>query len=134
MRRDAARQKFGLTDERPVLVMTGGSQGSLAMNRLMADWLRDGGAADAHLIWATGRGSYQEFAHHHLPPDVTVVPFLDPMADAWAVADLCVARAGMMTLAELCAWEFPQCLSRCPPPPRITSAITPRRWPRRAQA
>ena len=58
-------EKFGLTDERPVLVMTGGSQGSLAINRLMADWLRDGGAADAHLIWATGRGSYQEFAHHH---------------------------------------------------------------------
>ncbi|MBK6495753.1 MAG: UDP-N-acetylglucosamine--N-acetylmuramyl-(pentapeptide) pyrophosphoryl-undecaprenol N-acetylglucosamine transferase [Gemmatimonadetes bacterium] len=114
MRRDAARQKFGLTDERPVLVMTGGSQGSLAMNRLMADWLRDGGAADAHLIWATGRGSYQEFAHHHLPPDVTVVPFLDPMADAWAVADLCVARAGMMTLAELCAWGVPSVLVPLP--------------------
>ncbi|MBP6442922.1 MAG: UDP-N-acetylglucosamine--N-acetylmuramyl-(pentapeptide) pyrophosphoryl-undecaprenol N-acetylglucosamine transferase [Gemmatimonadales bacterium] len=114
MRRDAARQKFGLADERPVLVMTGGSQGSLAMNRMMADWLRDGGAADAHLIWATGRGSYQEFAHHHLPPDVTVVPFLDPMADAWAVADLCVARAGMMTLAELCAWGIPSVLVPLP--------------------
>jgi UDP-N-acetylglucosamine--N-acetylmuramyl-(pentapeptide) pyrophosphoryl-undecaprenol N-acetylglucosamine transferase len=113
-RRAAARERFGLDDDRPVLVMTGGSQGSLAMNRLIADWLRDGGAADAHLIWATGRGSHEQFAHHHLPPDVTVVPFLDPMADAWAVADLCVARAGMMTLAELCAWGIPSVLIPLP--------------------
>ncbi len=113
-RRAAARARFGLTDDRPVLVMTGGSQGSLAMNRVIAAWLRNGGMAEAHLIWATGRGSYQEFAHHHMPPDVTVVPFLDPMADAWAVADLCVARAGMMTLAELCAWGIPSVLVPLP--------------------
>lgn len=113
-RRTAARARFGITDERPVLIMTGGSQGSLAMNRLISAWLREGGAADAHLIWATGRATHEEFAHHHVPPDVTVVPFLDPMADAWAVADLCVARAGMMTLAELCAWGIPSVLVPLP--------------------
>ena len=43
-----------------------------------------------------------------------MVPFLDPMADAWAVADLCVARAGMMTLAELCAWGIPSVLVPLP--------------------
>jgi UDP-N-acetylglucosamine--N-acetylmuramyl-(pentapeptide) pyrophosphoryl-undecaprenol N-acetylglucosamine transferase len=43
-----------------------------------------------------------------------VTPFLDPMADAWAVADLCVARAGMMTIAELCAWGIPSILIPLP--------------------
>ena len=35
-------------------------------------------------------------------------------ADAWAVADLCVARSGMMTLAELCAWGIPSVLIPLP--------------------
>lgn len=113
-RRAAARVRFGLADDRPVLVVTGGSQGSLAINRLIAQWLATGGAPDAHLIWATGRATFDQFARHQMPPDVTVVPFLDPMADAWAVADLCVARAGMMTLAELCAWGIPSVIIPLP--------------------
>jgi UDP-N-acetylglucosamine--N-acetylmuramyl-(pentapeptide) pyrophosphoryl-undecaprenol N-acetylglucosamine transferase len=113
-RRAAARAHFGLTDDRPVLVVTGGSQGSLAINRLIADWLHQGGGAGAQIIWATGRALHAEFAPLDDPPGVTVVPFLDPMADAWAVADLCVARAGMMTLAELCAWGIPSVLIPLP--------------------
>jgi UDP-N-acetylglucosamine--N-acetylmuramyl-(pentapeptide) pyrophosphoryl-undecaprenol N-acetylglucosamine transferase len=42
------------------------------------------------------------------------VPFIDPMAAAWSVADLCVARAGMMTIAELCAWGIPAILIPLP--------------------
>jgi UDP-N-acetylglucosamine--N-acetylmuramyl-(pentapeptide) pyrophosphoryl-undecaprenol N-acetylglucosamine transferase len=113
-RRDAARRHFGLTDDRPVLVVTGGSQGSRAINLLVAEWLRSGAVGKAHLIWATGRATHAEFASLHSPPDVIVVPFLDPMADAWAVADLCVARAGMMTIAELCAWGIPSVLVPLP--------------------
>lgn len=113
-RRASARGRWGLTDQRPVLVVTGGSQGSLAINRLVAEWLRSGGGQDLSLIWATGRATYSEFAGFQDPPRVHVVPFLDPMADAWAVADLCVARAGMMTLAELSVWGIPAVLIPLP--------------------
>lgn len=113
-RRGSARERWGLTDGSPVLVVTGGSQGSLAINRLVAEWLRSGGGEDLHLIWSTGRATYSEFAVFHDAPRVHVVPFLDPMADAWAVADLCVARAGMMTLAELSAWGIPAVLIPLP--------------------
>ncbi len=112
--REAARTQFGFRDDRPVLVVTGGSQGSRAINRLVAEWLRGGGGAGAHLIWVAGKATLEEFAGFHAPPAVTVVPFLDPMASAWAVADLCVARAGMMTLAELCAWGIPAILIPLP--------------------
>lgn len=113
-RRDAARARFGLDPARPVLVVTGGSQGSLAINRAVAAWLDGGGGTDVQVIWATGRATYAEFASRHHPPAVHVVPFLDPMADAWAVADACVARAGMMTLAELAAWGIPAVLVPLP--------------------
>ena len=34
------------------------------------------------------------------------------MADAYAVADLVVSRAGMITVAEVCAWGLPWCSCR----------------------
>jgi UDP-N-acetylglucosamine--N-acetylmuramyl-(pentapeptide) pyrophosphoryl-undecaprenol N-acetylglucosamine transferase len=45
---------------------------------------------------------------------VQVVDFLDPMADGYAVADLVVSRAGMITVAELCAWGLPSILIPLP--------------------
>lgn len=113
-RRSSALHQFRITDDRPVLVVTGGSQGSLAINRIVAEWLRDGGGSTMQVIWATGRATYNEFARLHNPPYVNVLPFIEPMADAWSVADLCVARAGMMTLAELCAWGVPSVLIPLP--------------------
>ncbi len=113
--RAAARVRFGLgADDRPVLVVTGGSQGSLAINHLVSDWLDAGGGVGTRVIWATGRGTFEQFVRHHAPPDVHVVPFLDPMSDAWSVADVCIARAGMMTIAELCAWGIPSVLIPLP--------------------
>lgn len=113
-RHATAMQRFGFAGDRPVLVITGGSQGSLAINRVVAAWLRGGGAELADIIWTTGRATHAEFAFLHNPPHVHVLPFLDPMADAWSVAGLCVARAGMMTLAELCAWGIPSVLIPLP--------------------
>ncbi len=106
--------RFDLTADRQVLVVTGGSQGSLAINRIVAAWLRGGGAELAQVIWCTGRATHAEFAFLHNPPHIHVIPFLDPMSDAWSVANLCVARSGMMTLAELCAWGIPSVLIPLP--------------------
>jgi UDP-N-acetylglucosamine--N-acetylmuramyl-(pentapeptide) pyrophosphoryl-undecaprenol N-acetylglucosamine transferase len=36
------------------------------------------------------------------------------MADGYAVADLVVSRAGMLTVAELCAWGLPSILIPLP--------------------
>jgi UDP-N-acetylglucosamine--N-acetylmuramyl-(pentapeptide) pyrophosphoryl-undecaprenol N-acetylglucosamine transferase len=113
-RRANALRHFGLTPGRPVVLVTGGSQGALAINRAVAGWLDAGGPGELALIWVTGRGTHEEFAPHHRPPAVTVVDFLDPMADGYAVADLVVSRAGMITVAELCAWGLPSILIPLP--------------------
>jgi UDP-N-acetylglucosamine--N-acetylmuramyl-(pentapeptide) pyrophosphoryl-undecaprenol N-acetylglucosamine transferase len=113
-RRTTALQQFGLDGSRPVVVVTGGSQGSLALNRAVAAWLAMPAARDWDLLWATGWATHADFAGFEAMPHVQVIPFIDPMADAWAVADLCVARAGMMTLAELAAWGIPSILVPLP--------------------
>lgn len=113
-RRADALRDFGLDGHRPVVLVTGGSQGALALNRAVAGWLDRGGPEGAALIWVTGRATYDEFTRYHRPPAVRVVHFLDPMADGYAVADLVVSRAGMITVAELCAWGLPSILVPLP--------------------
>lgn len=113
-RRTSALAKFGLDGERPVVLVTGGSQGALAINRAVAGWLDSDGQGDASLLWVTGRGTYSDFSGYHRPPGVQVFDFLDPMADGYAVADLVVSRAGMITVAELCAWGLPNVLIPLP--------------------
>jgi UDP-N-acetylglucosamine--N-acetylmuramyl-(pentapeptide) pyrophosphoryl-undecaprenol N-acetylglucosamine transferase len=113
-RRTVARAKFGLDENHPVVLVTGGSQGALALNRAVAGWLDAGGPAESQLIWVTGRGTYDQFSRYGTRSSVRVFDFLDPMADAYSVADLVLSRAGMITVAELCAWGLPSVLVPLP--------------------
>jgi len=112
--RAAARTAWGFhpTDGR-VLLMYGGSQGSLAMNRVVADWVRRGIPDDLNLIWMTGRATYADYASLD-GGRVRVREYLSPIADAYAAADLALARAGAMTTAELFAWGIPPILVPLP--------------------
>jgi UDP-N-acetylglucosamine--N-acetylmuramyl-(pentapeptide) pyrophosphoryl-undecaprenol N-acetylglucosamine transferase len=83
------------------------------MNLVVAEWVRRGLPDDLHLIWMTGKASYQEFAS--LDGDrVRVREYLSPISDAYAAADLALVRAGAMTTAELFAWEIPAVLVPLP--------------------
>ena len=105
--RRAARTKWGFPAEGGrVLLVYGGSQGSRAMNLVVADWVRSGIPDDLHLIWMTGRASHAEFASLD-GGRVRVREYLAPIADAYAASDLALARAGAMTTAELFAWGIP---------------------------
>jgi UDP-N-acetylglucosamine--N-acetylmuramyl-(pentapeptide) pyrophosphoryl-undecaprenol N-acetylglucosamine transferase len=111
--KEGARKKFSLGGIRPVVLITGGSQGALAINQAVAGWLDRAGPGEADLIWVTGRSTYEKFRGYEAT-GVRVFDFLDPMSDAYAVADLVVSRAGMITLAELCAWGIPNILIPLP--------------------
>ena len=46
-----------------MLLIFGGSQGARAINATVAQWLRAGRRpADLFVLWATGKGTYEEFA------------------------------------------------------------------------
>lgn len=113
-RRAAALVRFGLAGDERVLLVTGGSQGAVAINQAVAQWLDRGGGHGTTVLWATGRGSHAQFARYDRPPAVQVFDFLDPIQDAYAVATLVIGRAGMMTAAELCAWGVPMVLVPLP--------------------
>lgn len=99
-------KKWRFPSDAQVLLVYGGSQGSLAINNAVRDWIGRGLTGRTHVLWATGRGNYDGFKQ--LDNDrVRVVPYLSPVSEAYAVADLAVARGGTMTLAELMAWGIP---------------------------
>jgi UDP-N-acetylglucosamine--N-acetylmuramyl-(pentapeptide) pyrophosphoryl-undecaprenol N-acetylglucosamine transferase len=96
-------RKWRFPADAQVVLVYGGSQGSVAINNAVRDWIAHGLSGKTHVLWATGRGSYD--GYKSLESDrVRVVPYLSPVSEAYAVADLAVARGGTMTLAELMAW------------------------------
>lgn len=111
--RDAALRAWGFPVDAKVVLVYGGSQGSLAINTAVRDWIRAGLPGSVHLIWGTGKKTFDEFASLE-SGRVKVRPYLSPIADAYAATDLAVARAGTMTLAELFAWQIPSVLIPLP--------------------
>jgi UDP-N-acetylglucosamine--N-acetylmuramyl-(pentapeptide) pyrophosphoryl-undecaprenol N-acetylglucosamine transferase len=112
--RAVARRAWGFPERGgQVLLIYGGSQGSRAMNVVVAEWVKRGLPDDLHVIWMTGKASYAEFAALD-GARVKVREYLSPIADAYAAADLALARAGAMTTAELFAWEIPAVLVPLP--------------------
>ncbi|MBV9334195.1 MAG: UDP-N-acetylglucosamine--N-acetylmuramyl-(pentapeptide) pyrophosphoryl-undecaprenol N-acetylglucosamine transferase, partial [Candidatus Eremiobacteraeota bacterium] len=98
--RDAAIARLGLDPSLRTLVAVGGSQGARAINDALIDLLRRNGLPSGwQLLALTGAADYDR-VRAALPNSV---PYLDDMADAYAAADLVLARAGASTLAELAA-------------------------------
>ncbi len=92
------------------LLVLGGSQGALQLNRLLPAALAELGpvAEGLKVLHQTGAAHLKEVRRTYAerPPaavEVETVPFLDDVAAAMAGAHLVVSRAGAVTLAEICA-------------------------------
>lgn len=98
-----AREIFGLVEDRPTILVTGGSQGAASINAAVAgsvDRLVDAGYQILH---AYGKKNQPPQEHPHY----VSLPYIEDMAAALAVADLVVCRSGAMTVAEVSASGLP---------------------------
>lgn len=112
--RAVARREWGLPETGRALLVFGGSQGARAINEAVAAWVRGGRVPEGlSLLWATGKGSYEQYAALE-GPRVRVRPYVSPMSSAYAAVDIAIARAGAMATAELCAWGIPAILVPLP--------------------
>ena len=120
---------LGLDPQRRLLLLIGGSQGSVALNELMlgavrAKALRSEAAGKNallngwQLLWMTGPAHHgsvvEELSMMGDPPWVRTVPYIEDVPLVLGVTDLAVSRAGAMTTAELSAWGVPAILIPLP--------------------
>lgn len=98
-----ARRQWGLAEDRPTLLVTGGSQGAASLNRAVAGAVDRLVAAGFQVLHAYGRKNAAPGAREHYVP----LPYIEDMAAAYAVADLIVCRSGAMTVAEVTAASLP---------------------------
>lgn len=95
------------------LLILGGSQGAHAINAYLAAILPQLHASGVELRHQTGTADYQSIARAYREagyPDDCVSPFIERMDEAYAWADLVLARSGASTVAELCACGLPAIL------------------------
>jgi UDP-N-acetylglucosamine--N-acetylmuramyl-(pentapeptide) pyrophosphoryl-undecaprenol N-acetylglucosamine transferase len=109
--KNEGREYFGLNETDRVILILGGSQGALSINENI---LRNINTLPAgyQLIWQTGERDYKEVAAK-AGGKVTgraLFTFTDKIELAYAAADIAIARAGALTLAELEAAGLPAIL------------------------
>lgn len=110
-----ARGKFGLRADSTVVLVTGGSQGSRAINRLMVRAIEETrAAANIEILWATGANHYEEIKAGVSQPWIKLYPYISNMPEAMAAADVAISRAGAMATAELLAYGVPMILIPLP--------------------
>ena len=97
-------QRFAGRDDGPRLLVLGGSQGALALNRGVPAALAELPVAERpSVLHQCGRQHHDATlaAYRQHSVEGRVEPFIDDMAAAYAWADLVLCRAGAMTIAEL---------------------------------
>jgi UDP-N-acetylglucosamine--N-acetylmuramyl-(pentapeptide) pyrophosphoryl-undecaprenol N-acetylglucosamine transferase len=110
-----AREKLGLPQDEPVLLVTGASQGARRLNDAVADQL-EGLLALCYVVHLTGRADEQKaLARREALPEAQreryrVYGYLDDIPSAMAAADLAVMRSGASVLGELPAARLPAVL------------------------
>jgi UDP-N-acetylglucosamine--N-acetylmuramyl-(pentapeptide) pyrophosphoryl-undecaprenol N-acetylglucosamine transferase len=111
--RAQARAHFGFAQDAVVLLVFGGSQGAVSINRAVSAAAGDLTAAGISVLHAHGPKNTLDLpqARPGEPPpgDPTyvAVPYLSRMDLAYAAADLAICRSGAMTVAEVSAVGLP---------------------------
>jgi UDP-N-acetylglucosamine--N-acetylmuramyl-(pentapeptide) pyrophosphoryl-undecaprenol N-acetylglucosamine transferase len=129
--RRAAAARFGLDPQRPIALVVGGSQGSIALNRAVLKAVtlvmegrsgarKDeegrivGPRPDLQLLWSTGpahlTGVVEALDGVGGPDWVRAVGYIEEMSSALGLADVAVSRAGAMATSEFLAWGLPAVL------------------------
>ena len=104
------RRALGLDPSRPVLMVTGGSQGARSLNEFVTGFAAgdEGGAAlragGWQVLHQTGKNADEtaRAAYRGAGIEAVVQAFNDRMGEWWGAADLAIARSGAGNVAE--AW------------------------------
>ena len=94
--RSAAKSRLGFSTNAPLVVIMGGSQGSVAINSVITDSVSTFNNKGISVLHSVGKLNALPIATGGYKP----VAYIDAMADAYLAADLIIARSGAVTCSE----------------------------------
>lgn len=95
---------FGLKENKPCILVTGGSLGALTINTAIYESLEKFIYSDYTLIWQTGKNfidKAKEKVKSLKSDNIFVSDFIFNMEKAYGAADIIISRAGAGTISEL---------------------------------
>ncbi len=103
--REEGLKHFGFSGDEPVLLVLGGSLGAKTINKAVIKGIGQLRERKMQLIWQCGDYYYSEMVKLLEGFDnskIALHPFITRMDLAYTVADVIIARAGAITISELC--------------------------------
>lgn len=107
---------FGLQDHKPTVLVSGGSLGAGSINNAIKELVFLFEKQDIQLIWQCGKYYHKKLLQELglLPEQVKLMPFIERMDYAYAVADVIIGRAGAGSISEFCVVGKPVILVPSP--------------------
>ena len=101
--------KLGFTEDKPLVLVFGGSQGAQSINKSMTDIIINRMNNNYQIIWSAGPEQYeivkQELKKEKIDIEklvgIKVMPYIYNMEEIMNIVDLIVARSGAMTVTEI---------------------------------
>ncbi|TCI80049.1 undecaprenyldiphospho-muramoylpentapeptide beta-N-acetylglucosaminyltransferase [Exiguobacterium sp. SH0S1] len=112
------RTEYGI-DERPIVLIYGGSRGAEAINRAVIEAIPELATEPVNVLYVTGKVHFDDVVAKAPSSDnVQILPYVYDMPELLACASLVVSRAGASTISELTALGLPSILI---PSPYVTA-------------
>ena len=109
--REEAAEYFHVDATKPTVLLVGGSQGALGINKGISAQLNAFKDSNMQLIWQTGKTYIQQAQEEvkalGLENKVKPTVFIDRMDLAYTIADVVISRAGAMSISELALVQKP---------------------------
>ncbi len=101
-----SKRKFGLTDDKKLVLIVMGSLGSKTVNEVLQKSLTKFDPSYEVLI-VTGKDYYEDYKKIKRTSNVFIEPFIDNLNRLFSKTDLLVSRAGATTISELIGTNTP---------------------------
>jgi UDP-N-acetylglucosamine--N-acetylmuramyl-(pentapeptide) pyrophosphoryl-undecaprenol N-acetylglucosamine transferase len=117
VRKSVACAYFGIPDNKPVVLILGGSLGARTINESILRQVETFEKENVQILWQTGRLYFDRIAeqlNHRALKNTKYFDFISRMDMAYGAADIIISRAGAATISELCLLGKPAILVPSP--------------------